>query len=65
MKILVNTVPHEVTGAMLSAALSELGFTSDAMATALNGCFVPRDERATTVLNEGDQLEILAPMQGG
>ncbi len=48
-----------------TAALSELGFTSEAMATALNGCFVPRDERATTVLNEGDQLEILAPMQGG
>ncbi len=65
MKIIVNAVPHEVTGAMLSNALMELGFTSSAMATALNGRFVPKDARATTVLNEGDQLEMLAPMQGG
>ena len=65
MKIIVNAVPHEVTDTMLSAALKELGFTSRAMATAVNGRFVPSEARATTVLAEGDRLEVLAPMQGG
>ena len=65
MKIIVNAVPHEVTDAMLSATLKELGFTSRAMATALNGRFIPNDARKTTALKEGDQLEVLAPMQGG
>jgi len=50
---------------MLAAALDELGFTSRAMATALNGRFVPGKDRKTTALSEGDQLEVLAPMQGG
>lgn len=65
MKIMVNAVPHEVTGAKLSTALMELGFTPQAIATALNGHFVPKEARATTDLSEGDQLEVLAPMQGG
>lgn len=65
MKITVNAVPHEVSATVLSDVLDELGFTSLAMATALNGLFVPRDARATSTLNDGDQLEVLAPMQGG
>lgn len=65
MKIIVNAVPHEVQGQMLTAALTELGFTSPAIATALNGDFVPRDAHDTTRLNDGDRVEVLAPMQGG
>ncbi len=65
MNITVNAEPHEVSGAMLSAALVELGFTSPAIATALNGQFIPREAHELTALNEGDQLEVLAPMQGG
>ncbi|MEP2530746.1 sulfur carrier protein ThiS [Shimia sp.] len=65
MKIIVNAVPHEVTSRIMSVALSELGFTSNAMATALNGRFIPNMARETTALTEGDKLEILAPMQGG
>lgn len=36
-----------------------------ALATALNGRFVPAAKRAATALTEGDKIEILAPMQGG
>jgi sulfur carrier protein len=36
-----------------------------AVATALNGKFVPAAKRAATQLNAGDRVEILAPMQGG
>ncbi len=65
MKIVVNAVTHEVTSEILSTALTELGFTSPAMATALNGSFVPREARNTTMLRDGDRVEVLAPMQGG
>ena len=36
-----------------------------ALATALNGKFVPAAKRAATALTAGDRIEILAPMQGG
>ncbi len=65
MKIIVNAVLHDVTGETLSVALTELGFTSPAIATAVNGGFVPREARNTTILSDGDKLEVLAPMQGG
>ncbi|MCG7630193.1 sulfur carrier protein ThiS [Lyngbya sp. CCY1209] len=65
MKILVNSEPHEITGPSLAAALMELGYTSPAIATALNGQFVARDARAAQPLHPGDRIEVLAPMQGG
>lgn len=65
MKITVNAEPHEVAGLTLSAALSELGFDSPTLATAVNGSFVPRSERMDMTLNDGDRLEVLSPMQGG
>lgn len=65
MKILVNAKSFEITSETLDQALAELGFTSPAVATALNGTFIARDLRGATSLSEGDQLEVLAPMQGG
>ncbi|OWY13418.1 MULTISPECIES: sulfur carrier protein ThiS [Thioclava] len=65
MQIIVNAKPHEIAAQDLAAALAELGFANPAIATALNGQFVPRANRAATRLTEGDRLEVLAPMQGG
>lgn len=65
MQIIVNSQPHEITGSTLADALTELGFTSPALATALNGSFVSRAKRIETLLTNGDRIEILAPMQGG
>ncbi|MEJ1992098.1 MAG: sulfur carrier protein ThiS [Maritimibacter sp.] len=65
MNITVNAKSHKVAAQTLAAALEELGFTSPAIATALNGQFVPRPARAATALHDGDRLEVLAPMQGG
>ena len=65
MKLLVNAQPREVQASDLDTALRELGFDSPAIATALNGAFVPRAARASATLSEGDRLEIVAPMQGG
>ena len=65
MKIMVNGTPQDVTGPSLSDALSELGFSGPALATALNGEFVAAAARTETTLHENDRLEVLAPMQGG
>ena len=65
MKLIVNACPRDIEGKTLGAALAELGFEAQATDTALNGVFVPREARADTQLNDGDRLEVLAPMQGG
>lgn len=65
MNIIVNAQPHEVRGQTLADILPELGYESPALATAVNGSFVPRSAREDTALKNGDRIEILAPMQGG
>jgi len=65
MKITVNATDHEISSTTLAAALMELEITKPAIATALNSVFVPREDRLTTVLTDGDRIEILVPMQGG
>jgi len=66
MRIIVNGAAREVSAQSdLAAALAELGFGEAVVATAVNGEFVAVAARCTTLLCAGDQLEVLAPMQGG
>ncbi len=65
MKILVNNQEQIVSSTSLADALIELGYDGAVIATALNGDFTPRASRAQTVLQDGDSLELLAPMRGG
>ena len=66
MKIIVNGDAREVpSAASLASALEQLGFGGAVVATALNGEFVASAGREAITLSEGDQVEVLAPMQGG
>ena len=65
MRIYLNDDAHDVDAANLAAALDSLGFAGRKVATAVNGRFVPAPARAATALNDGDKLEVVAPMQGG
>ena len=65
MKILVNGGWRDTRAGDLALALQELGYADSVVATAVNGGFVPANERAGTLLADGDRLEVLAPMQGG
>jgi sulfur carrier protein len=65
MRILVNGAWRETAGAQLAALLEELGYGDAVVATAVNGQFVAVPARVRTPLNEGDRVEVLAPMQGG
>lgn len=50
----------------LEAVLSEQNFDDASfVATAVNGDFVPKTARANHPINDGDQIEVVAPMQGG
>ena len=66
MQIIVNGAAREVSAQVdVAAALLELGFGDAVVATALNGEFLAMGMRGATRLSPGDQLEVLAPMQGG
>lgn len=65
MKISVNGRMRDIAAQNLALALAELDFRVAAVATAVNGEFVPVAARADRELAEGDRLEILTPMQGG
>ena len=55
-------LPETVT---LKEALNEHGYTKGHFAIAVNRQFIPRAQYVTTQLNEGDQIDVVTPMQGG
>ena len=65
MQISLNGIPHEVEADTLADALTMLGYGDAVIATAVNGQFVPTAEREDRHLSEGDEIEVVAPMQGG
>lgn len=52
-------------GLDLAALVAARGVDPRAVATALNGRFVPRGERAGTPVAPGDQVVLLQPIVGG
>lgn len=65
MTLIVNGEVHTLPVLTLGALLMQLDYEGDWLATAVNGELVHREDRQTHVLNEGDRIEILSPMQGG
>jgi len=64
MTITLNGEPRQTAAATLAALLIEAGFGAK-VATARNGEFVPAALRASTLITEGDRIEVVAAMQGG
>ncbi len=65
MTITVNGEPRDIAAMTLQALVEELNLADAAVATALNGEFVFAAGREAAVLSAGDEVEIVAPMQGG
>ncbi len=65
IRLTVNGQPVSASIGMLDQFLTKAGYAGAQIATALNGEFVPQSARATTVLADGDKVEILSPRQGG
>ena len=66
MQVLANGEPHELENALtLAELLLRLGYRQQHIAVAVNRTFVPRQAHDTHPIREGDEVEIVAPMQGG
>ena len=64
MRITLNGTPTSTAAATLADLLEEQGFGAR-VATARNGDFIASGQRTETRLNDGDLIEVVAPMQGG
>ena len=65
MKLQLNGASIDAQVTTLAELLGAEGFGGAKVATAVNGTFVPGLARADQILNAGDAIEVLAPMQGG
>lgn len=66
MNILLNGQKKTINAAPdIRSVLDTHGYADKIVAVAVNGLFVPKAGYTTTMLKEGDTLEIVAPMQGG
>jgi len=65
-RLYVNGQPQACTeGLTLAELLARLGEPPEQIATALNGSFVPRDQRGRTALAAGDCITVFKPIVGG
>jgi sulfur carrier protein len=66
IEISLGGAPHAVPAASTLAALvAALGHAPEAVATAVNGEFVPREARAARVLAPGDAVLLFQRIVGG
>ncbi len=65
MQILVNGERLTTDASSLDELCQTLGFAGSKIATAVNGSFVAATARTRTQLAEADEVEIVAPRQGG
>lgn len=65
MNLIINGEKRDVeSNTTLLNLLSQLGAT-EPYAVAVNHSFVPREQCEGIALADGDQIEILSPIQGG
>ncbi len=65
MKILLNGEAFATDATTLDELCARLGFAEAKIATAKNGDFVAAAARGSTPLTDADEIEIVAPRQGG
>ena len=66
MQIQLDGQPHQVpSGTTLAALLLSLSQLPQAVATSVNGVFVPRSQRESCVLQTGDAVLLFQPIVGG
>ena len=65
MRVIVNGELREIASTRLDALLGELEYEGTHFAIAVNYDVLPRSRWAQTPLNNGDEIEIITPRQGG
>ena len=66
LKITINGQPKSFEAPLnLYDILEQEELIGMMIAVAQNGTFIPKPQYQTTSINDGDAIEIVAPMQGG
>jgi sulfur carrier protein len=66
MTVLVNGGPRELpAGATVAELIASLGGPERGVAVAVGDVVVPRSEWDSTVLQDGERIEVLVAVQGG
>ena len=65
INIVFNGVDRRISTNVLADIVAEVRKGSGPCAVAVNQAFVPQSDYAATQLQDGDQVEVLVPMQGG
>lgn len=58
----IKTVESNIN---INELIKALNYTTPGFAVAINTTFVPIAKYAETIINAGDEIDILAPVQGG
>ena len=65
MRVIVNGEPREISSDRVDALLGELDYEGSHFAIAVNYDVLPKSRWAETPINNGDEIEIITPRQGG
>jgi sulfur carrier protein len=66
VQVKLNGEPRELPdGATMAEAVAELMAAATGVAAAVNGDVVPRGAWTLTILQNGDQIEVVTAVQGG
>ena len=66
MKITINGMPIKLDSSKsINELLENQGYDDKLVAVAVNGSFVPKSLHHETMISNEDDVEIVAPMQGG
>jgi sulfur carrier protein len=64
-QVIVNGERREIAAQTVDALLTELDYEGTHFAIAVNFDVLPKSRWAETMLNSGDEIEIITPRQGG
>ena len=65
MRVTVNGEQREIASRSVDALLGELEYQGSHFAVAVNYDVLPKSRWAETQINNGDEIEIITPRQGG
>lgn len=65
MNITINGERHTTELQTLSEIIAHFVVADTPFAIAVNAAFVAKSNYPNTLLNDGDSIEVLSPMQGG
>jgi sulfur carrier protein len=65
MRVIVNQVAYELPSKSMVSDVLALINAKPPYAVAVNLNFVPKTKHTNFVLNENDQIEVIAPVTGG